>query len=671
MLFRILFGKLFEYLVVMKQNLLILIFCFFYSYSIFGQDTKAYKGGYTFNKLRGIGEFNYYLEEGDKPILDGVFRFEYKDLDSVGYTEFLKLEVVGNYESYKKDKSWTYRLAAHQMNIKDIQNRQIIADLDTRLIDLDAQYEEGKLQGNWKYLERQWLEGQYSDFFKAENLVFSKDKLTGTVRFESFDQKNPYQIFGQVDSEGLLIGNWDFFYTSDQIPIHETRRYESGFLIGLSKVNNLTTEKIDEVVFYNAIEKLDSLNQGFDVDYSVSEEFFGLTFNDGFTEESEEFQGQYRGTFLLEDALSRILQFEEDNFVKEDRLIKSPIATRRFAYEISSQDQKRYQEAIEIFDYLQNEVKQQNRRDFLTLNQNTSDSLSFSKAYFEYLSQKVRKFERVIDLLKNENIRFVNPSSYSREGLDFLKQKESIEYSFKGELKVEELDFSSVEKSNKLGEDLLNYLKKEKEYFSEIEDYVIRQQQEFRQEKDLVAIESRIISEKALVDSLKVSIAAQNERHRSLLDSFYENLAVDQYQALLDEYNQTEDFLEKAYTGDELIEMLQFVRRRLPELGKYAGMATEIERDFTEKTLDPFTFETEFEVLRQPILVKSAQKIINHELEEIKAEKDYEVVRARLLTLDALRNRLSELKGRNTKRLERNLNQSGLGINQLKKLLSL
>ena len=655
----------------MKQFFLALSLSFFLIQLSEAQESKNYKGGYTFNNLRGIGDFDYYLTDENEPVLNGKFLFEYKKLDSLSKTNFLKLEVEGNFKAYQKDQNWKYKKSTHRVRIEDIVERTIQADLDTRLIDLMAQYQEGKLEGRWDYMEKKWEQDTFVDVFKTNTLRFDDDKLIGEVRFESAEQGNAYQIFGQLDEKGLMDGNWDFFYTADQIPIHETRRYESGFLIGLSKVNSLTNEKIDEVVFFNAIEKLDSLNQGFEVDYSVSEEFFGLTFNDGFAETSEEFQEQYRGTYLLEDALLRILQFEQETFVESDELIKSPISTRRFAYEVSEEDKERYQQIILLFDELKDEANRKSRIDFLSLNQNTSDSLSYGLAYFEYLRDKLSKFDRVMDLLRSEDIRFYDPSNYLRDGLDFLDESEEINYSFRGNLKTKVLDFSEVEKVNMLGEDLLNYLKQEYAFFEDLNGFISIQQQSFRQDKDLEALESRVLSEKGLIDSVKSSLPIRDEANETLVNAFYENLAVQQYQSLLDEYNQTEEFLEKANKGDELIELLQFVRTRLPELSKYSSMGERLKSRFTEKTLDPFTFETEFEVLRQAVLVESAQRILAYELQEIKQTTDFNLVRARLLTLDELENRLLELQGRNTKRLERNLNQSAGDINQLKKLLSL
>ena len=303
-------------------------FGFFWSCSsalmeFFSQDSRSYKGGFTFKGLRGIAELQYTLDDEMEPILNGPFVFNYSKMDSLERGLFRKLQVEGVYADDQKNGDWTYQQETHQIGIQDIVNRQIQAALSTNLIELKANYQNGGLSGTWNYSEKNWQDEDYLNVFVANDLTFEKDSLRGSVKFESKDPKRTYQIYGEVNKEGLMVGNWEFFYPVDSnLTIHETRRYEKGFLIGLSKVNNLTNQKIDEVVFYNAIEKLDSLNQGFEVDYQVSDQAFGLIFNDGYVENSEEFQEQYLGTYLLEDALSRILQFEETFFSEDGKLKK-------------------------------------------------------------------------------------------------------------------------------------------------------------------------------------------------------------------------------------------------------------------------------------------------------------------------------------------------------------
>ncbi|WP_332910453.1 hypothetical protein [Algoriphagus boritolerans] len=104
--------------------------------------------------------------------------------------------------------------------------------------------------------------------------------------------------------------------------------------------------------FFDAIEKLDSLDQGFEVEYSLSEQFFGLTFNDGFAEQSKEYRQQFSGTRLLEDALVRILKFEDDRFLEDGKLVKSPIQTRRFRYDLSEADLESFDESLELYGQL-------------------------------------------------------------------------------------------------------------------------------------------------------------------------------------------------------------------------------------------------------------------------------------------------------------------------------
>ncbi|MCR9083370.1 MAG: hypothetical protein NXH89_13180, partial [Cyclobacteriaceae bacterium] len=522
------------------------------------------------------------------------------------------------------------------------------------------------------YSEKNWQSEEYLNVFVAKDLTFEKDSLLGSVNFESKDPKRTYQIFGQINKEGLMVGNWEFFYPMDSnLTIHETRRYEKGFLIGLSKVNSLTNQKIDEVVFYNAIEKLDSLNQGFEVDYKVSDQAFGLIFNDGYVESSEEFQEQYLGTFLLEDALSRLLQFEEDFFSEDGKLKKYPLSTRRFVYAISEEDQGRYEEIIEVFDRLKEKSNQKAISDFLSLNQNTSDSLAFSGAYFEYLMRKIGNYEQVIQLLRNGDIQYFDTGNYLRDGLNFLNSEEQINYTYDTELRQKTLEFPQLSENKKLSTDLLAHIQREWETFESIQDYIQKQQVDFRQSTELDVLEERILKEKQRVANEKKSIEIRNNRHQALVDSVYQNLSVKNYQQLLNTYNETEGFLEKAEVGDELIELFLFLEESLPELQRYENLGSSLREEFTEKTLDPFTFETDFEVLRQPGLIQAAESIIDYELDLIMRSEDFRDVQVHLLNLDALESRLLELKGRNTKRLERNIRKVSGNINQLKKLLSI
>ncbi|SFT75616.1 hypothetical protein SAMN04489724_2046 [Algoriphagus locisalis] len=638
----------------------------------FSQDTRPYKGGYTFKGLRGTAELTYTLDEEMEPILNGPFTFNYNKMDSLQNGLFVKLQVKGTYEEDLKDVAWSYNQETHQISIQDILNREIQASLASRHVELEANYENGSLEGQWDYLEKNWQNNEYLNLFEAQDLTFRKDSLQGSVKLISSNPEKQYQIFGQVNKEGLMEGNWDFFYPLDSaVTIHETRRYEKGFLIGLSKMNNLSNEKLDEVVFYNAIVKLDSLNQGFEVDYRVSSQAFGLIFNDGYTENSDEFREQYLGTSLLQDALSRILQFEEDFFSEDGSLVKYPLATRRFVYAVSEEDQIRYDEIIDYFDRLKAQSSQKALLDFLSLNQNTSDSLAFTAAYVDYLNDKIQSYEQVIGLLRNGEIKYFDTENYVQDGLNFLHPTEEITYTYNTDLHEKTLEFPELSEQRNLGIDLLAHIETEWEFFEQTLGFIQQQQINFRQTNELDVLEERILSERKLVNEIKDSINVTSERHQILLDSVHKHLSIDNYQSLLDVYNNTEGFLEKAAIGDELIELFLFQQEKLPELGRYENLGSFLRKEFTAKTLDPFTFETDFEYLKQQDLIQAAEEIIDYELDLITKSKDFREIQAHLINLDALESRLLELEGKNTKRLERNIRKVSGNINQLKKLLSI
>ncbi len=635
------------------------------------EDLREYEGGYTFNGLRGNAEFTYYLDAEQEPILEGDFVFRFIKLDSLTKENLRKLSIDGVYKTYQKDKKWDYLLENHQILIRDFEDREIKADVDSKLVELEASYAEGTLSGTWNYAEKIWLGEQYFQSFTANELQFENDRLSGKVVFEDNSLDNPYRIIGTVSEDGLLDGSWEFYYNQDGSEVKETRRYENGFLIGLQKINEITSEKIDEVVFFNAIERLDSLNQGFEPDFSVSDQFFGLTFNDGFAEQSKEYQGQYRGTFLLEDALLRVLQFEHENFIDGGKLVRSPIRTRRFRYNISGNDEENYGRIIEIFESLQSSANVESRSNFLELNRNSSDSLALASAYFKNLNNKLEDFKGIVNLFESEEIRYLDPANFLRDGLDFISERDTIRYQYKGEPKQQIIDYSDVAEVIELSDDVLKYLQKEAEILAEFEAFVSENQQQFRQSQDLESIEATILREKNKLDSLYENINVVSDEHQRYLDSFYENLAETQYQSLLDSYNEHEVFEEKAMRGDEILELIQFAKSRMPYLERVSKLEDEITALFTEKTLDPFTFETDFEVIRQKGVYEAALMLINHETELLINTTDYNEASQRFITLENLLIRLTKLRGSDTRRLERNLNAAGQDINQIKNLLSL
>ena len=655
----------------MKLKLISLLLILLGSFAALAQDLRPYKGGYTFQNRRGIGEFTYYLDEKNEPILQGEFLFTYQVLDSLSQQNLTKLQVRGVFEKYKKDQTWTYIQEAHQIRIQDIKNRELVAEVESRLAEWKANYSQGILDGPASFQERIWLGERYQDIFLTENLLFSKDFLSGKVEFKNLDPLDTYQIQGQVNGEGLMDGVWEFRYQDEGIAIQEIRRYEKGFLIGLQKINELTGEKIDEVVFFQAISKLDQLNRGEKVDFTPSAQFFGLTFNDGFVEESKEFRQQYQGTRLLEDALRRILKWDESRFFSQGKLIKSPIQTRRFRYELSEEDRKIYQNSITEFEQLQSYLELIKSSDFLELNKNSEKSLAEAYAYLEYLDSRLNQMEKIIDLLRTDEILYFDPLFFEEVQDEFFPDRIRLDYQFDEILDSQALDYRESAEAKKLSLALKAYLSKELSYFRSFDQKITEAQQRFRQSKDLSGIQRVILKEKTKLDSSFIKSEASNSRHRQLIDQVYQNIGKKQYQELLDEFNQVENFESKALLGDRLVELLQFLNRIPDDLEEASILQEELKSLFTEKTFDPFTFETDFEVIRQKPVYEALVALTEYELDQIQNASDFEDVEQNLVELNALKIQARKLRDLDTRKLEKELNKAGKNINQIKKLLSL
>lgn len=655
----------------MKSMILVFLVTFSFLLQASAQDVRPYDGGYTFNGLRGNGKFTYYLTPENDPVLQGPFQFTYKKLDSLTKEDLKKLEAKGYFKDYKKDKSWSYLLENHQIQIEDVRGRDLIARLESKLSELNASYDQGQLQGKWNYTEKNWLNEQFLETFRTGDLIFSKDKLTGAVQFENLTPTEPYRINGSLTEEGLMDGAWEFRYQENGIPVQEIRRYEKGFLIGLQKTNEITSEKLDEVVFFNAIEKLDSLDQGFNVDYSLSDRFFGLTFNDGFGQQSQEFRQQYQGTQLLEDALKRVLQFEDEEFVKEGRLIKSPIQTRRFRYELGKTEQDAYQRSLEIFEQLKSSLELAISSRFLELNGQSSDSLAFAKAYFAQLKSKLQELEPVMEVIKSGEIAYFDPLFYQKNELRILPDSDTLQINIDSKKEFQVLSYPKIEEEASFGAGLFKYLNVELNNFTVFDQFLTKQKQTARQNLDLVSIENLILAQKKRLDSTYQNLTFSSEEHRLLVTQVYTNLAEVDYKNRLAAFNTEKTFEGKATLGDELVDLLRFLNSNLSDLERVARLETELTELFTEKTFDPFTFETEFEVIRQKILYQTGLSLMTYERNKLIQTTDYQEAERRLLNLENLLIQLTKLRKSDTRKLERDLQRAAGDINQLKKLLSI
>ncbi len=652
----------------MRQPILIIILFFTVSYAY---SQERYLGEYKFNGLTGKGDFLYELGEGNRAILVGDFKFSRKFIDSLDKRRLFKLDVEGEYKENLKINSWRYRDQNHEISLEDVNNFVPSINLKSTSIRVDAFYNEGIPHGEWKIEENKFENEDLRLSFDSEKLRFKNGKIVGGFQFTEYENQNNTYIKGQTTDNGLMNGNWEFFYNEEGNRIKETRRYESGFLIGINKINIETEESIQEVIYYNTINKLQAIEGDDSPNYKISEKLFNLTFNDGFRDLSNEFRGQSTGNKLLEKYLKKVLKYDTLFINKENNLVTYPMHTKRFEYEISDDDFELINSLEKDFNKLENTINTFANRNSLALNKSKSDSLAFIYEFFQFNQFKVTQLKDIISIFTSDDINYIDLNNFSRDGFSFLTAVDLISYTIDDQEESKELLYSSlIERNNNILLLFQEYINEMQDYANTLGDYASSQLSRYEQTEELEVLEADILSKKTKLDEKYNSFRSESAQIQSGINNVKSNILGNNFNSLNESYSESESFNDRVDIGNNILRLLDiadFVLDSLPE----TYPAYEELRDFyTDVTLDPFSFESNFKVLRKRRLVEAGEKVFDHYLDRIISENDYSKIEGYFIEINNLLFRLRELRTENTNRLERRINAQ-MEVEQIKKLLEL
>ena len=97
---------------------------------------------------------------------------------------------------------------------------------------------------------------------------------------------------------------------------------------------------IEEVVFFETIRKLNQVNNKENKGFRVSEDVFGILFNDGFLSGAPQFSSQRSGNKFISEFLTNVMRYDAQFVNLEGELIDYPIHTRKFVFELSRAEQR-------------------------------------------------------------------------------------------------------------------------------------------------------------------------------------------------------------------------------------------------------------------------------------------------------------------------------------------
>ncbi|WP_228779965.1 hypothetical protein [Aquiflexum lacus] len=637
--------------------------------SLFGQ--TPYKGKYIFNGIDGEGEFTYKLGANNRAILDGEFEFESKRIDSLDKRKLYKLNVTGNYSDNKKTGQWNYIDENHLIYLNDVMEFVPDISLESTRKEIKANYKEGVPHGSLEFKENVFIDENLRIQARSYNLSFFEGNLQGEFRFEKLHQGNILKIKGDATEKGVMTGNWEFEYLENGILIKETRRYEDGFLIGLNKIEKDSGTTIQEVIYYNTINKLKAIDEEEDVPYRISDNYFELTFNDGFRNLSNEFSGQTNGNQLLGEFLLKILTYDTLYVNAQNELIAYPLHTKRFRYDLSDEDKSNIDSLEREFNKLENDVTVLASRNALAINRNRKDSLAFAYEFFQFNQEKIMDFRDVVDIFSSDDIYYIDQSNFFREGFDFLTSKDVIRYEFEEKTYEKVIEYNSLDNnSKKLIELFRVYINEIQQKVNEVGGYVLGELNQIKQSEDLETIEDEILQAKNQLDSLYSNFESESISVNSVAFQIRQNILNNQFNDLNEEYSSLENYEERFKKGLEIMVLLETTETVFQSLPKLSVAWEGIVELYTDVTLDPFTFNPSFKVLRKRRIVEAGEKVFYSYLEDIKNESSYNNLKDHFLDIDNLLFRMEELREGNTSRLERRLG-SETDISQIKKMLGI
>lgn len=636
---------------------------------VFGQAT--YKGKYNFNGIEGDGDFTYKLKDNNRAILDGSFKFSSKRIDSLDKRRLYKLDISGIYSDNNKEEKWTYIDEVHLVQINDVRDFSPLVSLESNNKVLSASYKDNLPHGLWSFRENVFRNENLRVKSRSYNLRFFEGDIIGDFKFEEYAGEDIVQVSGETLQNGVMDGNWEFNYLIDGKLIKESRRYENGFLIGLNKAEVESGLILEEVIYFNTINKLNDLADGKDVNFRISDNLFGLIFNDGFRDLSTEYSGQEQGNKVLESFLIKILAYDTLFVNQQNELLNYPVHTKRFKYDISEEELNDIEALKKEFDKLENDVKLLASRNALAINRFRKDSLSFAYEFFQFNLKKLDAFKNVVDIFSSEDIYYIDQSIFSRDGFSFLTSVDTIYYEFEEETLFKVVEYSSLKENNKNLIGLFrSYLNEKQEKVNEIGAFIMKELAQIRQSEELESVENEILQIKTRIDSLYDSFYSEDISMNQVVNEIKKNILVSEFNELNEKYFKTSEYEERFATGLEIIKLLEAAESTILEIPKFVNAWSEVRELYTEVTLDPFTFNPTFRVLRKRRIVESGERVYNSYLENLKNEETYKNIKDHLLDIENLLFKMKELREGNTNKLERRLGSES-DISQIKKIMGL
>lgn len=638
------------------KRIVLLISFFFSAHLLLGQDVQFYQGTYKFNGIEGEAKFNYQLNAAQESILEGDFIFESSAKDSFSENIFEKKAVKGKFEFNKKVGQWTYLDEIHQVTLQEVVDFKVISKLQSQQTRIIANYKSGLPHGKWTIEENTFEGDKMQRAAQSDAILFRDGNLVDNVLYKTFKGDQTQFLRGKLNPGGILHGELALVYLEDGKLISEIRNYERGFLLGLVKRDLLSDEVIEEVIFYNTIEKLKQIEAGTQSGFRIADEVFDLTYKDGFLDDGSEYVAQSKGNEFVETFLKKLLKNDTSFVDGEGRLLMSPIHTKRFVYELSRGDQKAIEEIPILYRENVSKTSAYLSENSLNLLKNKSDSTLLAFNYLQLQAEKLLKLENLFSQIESKDIQFLDLAELFAKYFTWIGESDSLQITYKDQLISEVVTYPRASSQEGLIQSLQGYLEDQKSQLRKRFVLLDIALQAERNSAELLKLSQEIETYSAKVRALYSSDSIEDHRQVQLLRNVSTNILTNQLRAFRVMFASDGAYEAKQKDSEMILMLLSTMESQFPKILEFQAEFDQLDVRYQEEIFNPFTY-TRYNQRVQERLFESYEILFDHYIDQIQNAEDFNVLNSLTTKILNLNQKMKDLRGQDTRRLEKRLNR--------------
>ena len=351
----------------------------------------------------------------------------------------------------------------------------------------------GKLHGKSSILRQKVVNDRYSKQQSIASAEYNNDTIVGVFAFE----EDGRYAKGSINDHGYFDGTVEFGYKLNGVNVVESRTYTDGFLLSLKITDKEQNETIDFVTYNDVIDKLDSLKVApSDLNFKVSNRWFGVQFNLGYQTFDPKLQLQQQGNALLTSHLTTFDSLHS-SFLGHDTTRSILKLTRRFEFVYPTGDDSLAQYLTSLLDDKRAELQALLNRPSLQMRAVNNDTTYINYQILKHIDKKQLLVKDVLKKINSGYFNFRFRDKYYEEGVPGLNRPDTLVIGVNdSEYKISFVTTHRVDKPNPLLRQMENYLIE----LNEIQDRYMSS----------VLASMQIFEKQDIIDSLDRLIAAQD-----------------------------------------------------------------------------------------------------------------------------------------------------------------